>query len=140
MKKSSVLVELSTIHETASEVMSVTESNVPEIDQCKLSENTSFEQMHKNKKEGTVLLIGDSLARGFGNHLKSQHSMLDSLAFGDANIEDITKKVEELKDNESHFVLMVGTNNLVRWNNNDYEQVQRSGQLAETEIQKNQHR
>ena len=82
-------------HETASEVMSVSEPNVPEIDKCKLSENTSFEQMHKNKKEGTVLLFGDSLARGVGNHLKSQHCMFDSLAFGGAKIEDITKKVEE---------------------------------------------
>ena len=45
-------------------------------------------------------------------HLNSQHSMFDSLAFGGAKIEDITKKVEELKDNESHIVLMVGTNNL----------------------------
>ena len=43
MKKSSVLVEISTIHETASEVMSVSEPNVPEVDQCKISENTSFE-------------------------------------------------------------------------------------------------
>ena len=107
-----MLVELSTIHETASEVMSVSEPNVPEIDKCKLSENTSIEQMHKNKKEGTVLLIEDSLTRGVGNHLKSQHSMFDSLAFGGAKIEDITRKVEELKDNESHIVLMVGTNNL----------------------------
>ena len=32
MKKCSVLVELSTIHEIASEVMSVSEPNVPEID------------------------------------------------------------------------------------------------------------
>ena len=43
MKKFSVFVELSTIHETASEVMSVIEPNVPEIDKCKLSGNTSFE-------------------------------------------------------------------------------------------------
>ena len=55
-EKSSVLVELSQIHETTSDVMSVCEPNVPEMDKCKLSENTSFEQMHKNKKEGTVLL------------------------------------------------------------------------------------
>ena len=52
----------------------------------------------KLKKEGTVLLIGDSLARGVGNHLKSQHSMFESLAFNGAKIEDITKKVEELKE------------------------------------------
>ena len=92
--------------------MSVSEHSVSEIDMCKLSENTSFEQMHKNKKDETVLLIGDSLARGVGNHLKSQHCMFDSLAFDDAKIENITKKVKELKDNESHIVLMVGTNNL----------------------------
>ena len=54
---------------------------MPEIDKRKLTENTSFEQLHKSKKEGTVLLIGDSLARGVGNHLKSQHSMFESLAF-----------------------------------------------------------
>ena len=55
-----MLVELSTIHETASEVMSVSNPNVSEMDKCKLSENTSFKQMHKTKKEGTVLLIGNS--------------------------------------------------------------------------------
>ena len=59
--------------------MSVSEPNVPEIDKCKLTENTSFEQMHKNKKEGTVLLTEDSLARNVGNHLKSQHSMFITL-------------------------------------------------------------
>ena len=91
--------------------MSVSEPNVPEIDKCKLSENTSFERMHKNKK-GTVLLIGDSLARSVGHHLKAQHSMFDSLAFGGARIENINKKVKELKDNECHIVLTVGTNNL----------------------------
>ena len=53
--------------------------------------------MHKNKKEGTVLLIGDSLVRGVGNHLKSQHSMFNSLASGAAKIEDITKKVKDIQ-------------------------------------------
>ena len=38
--------------------------------------------------------------------------MFNSLVFGGAKIEDITKKVEKLKDNESHIVLMVDTNNL----------------------------
>ena len=38
--------------------------------------------------------------------------MLDRLALDGAKIEDITKKVEELKDNECHIILMVGTNNL----------------------------
>ena len=71
MKKSSVVVELRTIHETASEVMSVSKPNVPEIDVCKLTEKTSFKQMNKNKKEGSVLFIEDSLARGVGNNLKS---------------------------------------------------------------------
>ena len=51
MKKFSVLVELSKIHDTASEVMSVSEPNVPEIDKGKLSKNISFEQMHKNKNK-----------------------------------------------------------------------------------------
>ena len=49
MKKSNVVVELSTIQETASEIISVSEPNVPGIDKCKQAENTSFKQMHKNK-------------------------------------------------------------------------------------------
>ena len=40
--------------------------------------------------------------------------MFESLAFGDAWIEDIANKVEELKarHNENHIVLVVGSNNL----------------------------
>ena len=38
--------------------------------------------------------------------------MLDNLAFGGARIEDINKKVKELKDNECHIVQMVSTSNL----------------------------
>ena len=111
MQKSSVEVELRTIQETVWEVMSVSKASVPEIDSCKVTKSTSFEEMHKNEKEGTVLLIGDSLARVVGNHLKLQHRLFERLAFGGARIEDIAKKVEELKDrlNDSHIVLMVGT-------------------------------
>ncbi len=96
------------------EVKSVSQSpNVPEIDKHTQVVNISFEQLCKDKKEGTVLLIGDSLARGVGCHLKSQHGMFESRAFGGARIEDITKKVEVLKDlEESHIVVLVGTNNL----------------------------
>ena len=96
------------------EVKSVSQSSsVPEIDKQKQAVNISFEQLCKDKKEGTVLLIGDSLARGVGYHLKSQHGMFESRAFGGARIEDITKKVEVMKDlEESHIVVLVGTNNL----------------------------
>src|SRR6266568_931777 len=69
------------------EVESVSQSpNVPEIDKHKQAVNISFEQLCKDKKEGTVLLIGDSLARGVGCHLKSQHSMFESHAFGGASV------------------------------------------------------
>jgi len=39
--------------------------------------------------------------------------MFESLSFGGARIEDIAKKVEEDKEkDDSHVVVMVGTNNL----------------------------
>src|SRR6266496_4581900 len=96
------------------EVKSVSQSpNVPEIVKHTQAVNISFEQLCKDKKERTVLLIGDSLARGVGCHLKSQHGMFESRAFGGARIEHITKKVEEMKGlEESHIVVLVGTNNL----------------------------
>jgi len=116
MKKSSVVDEVREIQETASEIISVSDRefrpSITEIVNSGAAENISFEELHKNKKEGTVLLIGDSLARGVGCNLKSQHNMFVSQAFGGARIEDITKKVEEIEDNERHIVVMVGTNNL----------------------------
>ncbi len=110
--KTIAVIEMSATKET--EVRSVSDSpSVPEIDNHKETVNVSFEQLCKDKKEGTVLLIGDSLTRGVGCHLKSQHSMFESRAFGGARIEDITKKVEEMNDlEESHIVVLVGTNNL----------------------------
>ena len=106
------------MNEMMSEIDSASDSsNSGKPNACKINENKteliSFEHRFKDKKEGTVLLIGDSLARGVGIHLRSQHCMFESQAFGGARIEDITKKVEDVKDeNEKHIVVMVGTNNL----------------------------
>lgn len=95
------------------EVTKINESAKSLISSQKESTGISFEQLTINKKKGTVLIIGDSLAREVGNHLQSQHSMFESHAFGGARIEDIAKKVEEDKEkDDSHVVVMVGTNNL----------------------------
>ena len=94
----------------------VKEPNVIQKDQIGLNTKSriiSFSKIFEDKVEGTVLLIGDSLARGVGSHLKTQHVMFESQAFGGARIEDITKKVEDMEDKAgSHIVVMVGTNNL----------------------------
>jgi len=94
----------------------VKEPNVIQKDQIGLNTKSriiSFSKKFEDKVEGTVLLIGDSLARGVGSHLRTQHVMFESQAFGGARIEDITKKVEVMEDKaRSHIVVMVGTNNL----------------------------
>ena len=51
MNKSSVVAEVSAIQGAASEIVSVSDRdrpNMPEVDQCMLTENISFEQMYKN--------------------------------------------------------------------------------------------
>ena len=55
MNKSDVVAEISAIQEAASEIMSVNardRPNIPEIDQCMLTEKISFEQMYTTKKKG----------------------------------------------------------------------------------------
>ena len=80
---------------------------------CSNEEKISLGQVCKDKK-ASVLLIGDSLARGVGCQLESQcQELFVSHAFGGARIEDISKKIEEVQvSDECHVVVMVGTNNL----------------------------
>jgi hypothetical protein len=73
----------------------------------------SFADKWKDMKEGTVLLVGDSMVRGVGTHLKKDNKMFDTLDFGGARIEDIAEKFKTIGEGpESHVVVMVGTNNL----------------------------
>jgi len=75
----------------------------------------SFAEKCAKYKQGTVLVIGSSMARGVGQHLKADNLMFDKLHFSGARIEDIKEKVAILGDKpDSHVVVMVGTNNLQR--------------------------
>jgi hypothetical protein len=73
----------------------------------------SFAELCAPYKEGTVLLVGSSMARGVGQHLKAENFMFDKLDFSGARIEHIGQNIAVLGDRpESHMVVMVGTNNL----------------------------
>ena len=76
----------------------------------------SCEQACRNKYEGTVLLLGDSMTRGIGDMLHKDNVMFRTKTYGGARIEKITrllkqKQVEKI-NKDSHLVVMVGTNNL----------------------------
>ena len=67
----------------------------------------------KNLKDGSVLLVGDSMARGVGNHLRADNNIFDVRAFGGARVEDIEGKIDLIEDKqERHLIVMAGTNNL----------------------------
>lgn len=73
----------------------------------------SFAELFKDKPKDTVVLLGDSIGRGVGMKLEGNSHMFTSVSSGGARIEDVTKQVELLKDNEDrHLVLLVGTNNI----------------------------
>jgi hypothetical protein len=73
----------------------------------------SFAHQCAKWKEGTVILLGDSMARGVGQHLKADNLMFDKLDFSGSRIENIKDKVGIIGDKpDSHIALMVGTNNL----------------------------
>jgi len=108
--KANVAVELSVNSEAVSEF----EADNVSMKKLKLTKsNICLGQRCKDKKK-SVLLLGDSLARGVGCQLESQcQELFVSQAFGGARIEDISKKVEEIQvSDECHIVVMVGTNNL----------------------------
>ena len=73
----------------------------------------SFADKCKNFKEGTVTIVGDSMVRGVGKHLKADNKMFSNWAFGGAKIEDIGEKLQLMGDKpDTHLIVMVGTNNL----------------------------
>lgn len=82
-----------------------------------VSSGTSGEvaEQWKGLQKGAVTVMGSSMVRGVGQHLEDQAHFCDSICYPGARIEDITTKVELLKDKpDSHMVFMVGTNNLVK--------------------------
>jgi tetrahydromethanopterin S-methyltransferase subunit B len=90
----------------------------------------SFAESCARYKEGTVLVVGSSMARGVGQHLKADNLMFDKLDFSGARIEDIKEKVAVLGDRpDSHMVVMVGTNNLQR--DGSVLMMKRYGELVE---------
>ena len=81
-----------------------------------VTKKMSFKEKCKDLKEGTVVLMGDSMIRGVGEKMRRDNIMFTPIANGGARIESITwslknKQVTQLRD-ESHLVVMVGTNNL----------------------------
>jgi len=77
------------------------------------SSKLSFSEKFKDKAKDTLMLVGDSLARGVGERLVQQSNMASKLSIGGARIEKISEEIEKLKDSDGrHLVLLVGTNNL----------------------------
>ena len=75
----------------------------------------SFADKFKNKAKDTIVLAGDSLARGVGAKLEQQSHMVTTMSRGGAKIENIADDIGLLQDNEDrHLVVLVGTNNVQR--------------------------
>lgn len=67
----------------------------------------------KEKAKDTIVLIGDSLARGVGSKLEQQCNIVTTMSRGGAKIENTTEQIASLQDNEDrHLVVLVGTNNI----------------------------
>ena len=77
----------------------------------------SFSQKVKDKAKDTVLVVGDSMARGIGDCLVKDSGgysgMCSKVAVGGARIQDIQERIAKMGEKpESHLVVVVGTNNL----------------------------
>lgn len=73
----------------------------------------SFADKIKGKAKDTIVLIGDSLARGVGAKLEQQCHIVTTKSRGGAKIEHATEQVGLLQNNEDrHLVVLVGTNNI----------------------------
>jgi lysophospholipase L1-like esterase len=64
----------------------------------------------------SVLVLGDSIARGVGEQLRSQSDkVFEQRGRGGATIDSVTEGIAELKDDSNrHLVVIAGTNNLER--------------------------
>ena len=84
----------------------------------------------------TVMVMGDSMARGVGGKLKQNSgSLMSTRSRGGATIEKLTREITELKDDSSRYlVVMVGTNNLE--NDSVAEILEKYDKLIETCKQK----
>src|ERR1051325_8568715 len=77
------------------------------------SSRTSFAEKYKDKPSDTIVLVGDSLARGVGARLEQQSNMVSTISVSGGHIEDITKELCKLGDKDDrHIVVLVGTNNI----------------------------
>lgn len=73
----------------------------------------SFADKFKDKAKDTIVLVGDSLARGVGQKLEQQSHMVSTESRGGARIEHVTGQIGKLQDNvDRHLVVLVGTNNV----------------------------
>jgi uncharacterized phage infection (PIP) family protein YhgE len=73
----------------------------------------SFAEKFKDKAKDTIVLVGDSLARGVGQKLEQQSHMVTTKSRGGARIEQVTEQIGLLQDNvDRHLVVLVGTNNV----------------------------
>jgi len=78
-----------------------------------MKKGPSFADKFKEKATDTIMLIGDSLARGVGAKLEQQSHMVTTKSRGGAKIENITEQIGLLQDNDDrHLVVLVGTNNV----------------------------
>jgi lysophospholipase L1-like esterase len=74
---------------------------------------TSFAEKFKSKAKDTIVLVGDSLARGVGQKLEQQSHMVTTKSRGGARIEQVTEQIGLLQDNvDRHLLVLVGTNNV----------------------------
>jgi hypothetical protein len=69
------------------------------------------------RKNGMVVLLGSSMARGIGCRLEREDERFRTQSYGGARIEQISWKLRQgmvrvLDDSGTHLVVMVGTNNL----------------------------
>jgi lysophospholipase L1-like esterase len=73
----------------------------------------SFAEKWKNKSAETVVVLGDSLVRGVGQHLQRDSHMFSFNSISGARIETVKEEVEKLDNKDDrHLVLVVGTNNI----------------------------
>lgn len=73
----------------------------------------TFADKFRNKSKDTIVLIGDSLARGVGLKLEQQNHMISTRSTSGAHIETITEEIKTMEDNDDrHLVVLAGTNNI----------------------------